>query len=326
MPKEKGKFAAYITKHDLLSFWLLAGLLSIVLLPLAVIIFTNYPNFVDDVDKITGGKGYNTNILYSAPIVAKVAGGWWFLFILLALPFTATLSGIIISAITKGKAGVKELFSRFRFWAPDISARKGLKIWMQAIVLIAFINIAVSVTKNFITDVPTGALFEFKSFYSIGQIIFIFLTGLFFDGGGLMEEVGWRGFALPRLQKKMTPLKASIILGIMWALWHIPVKITQVNPFTGMANFVFFYFIFTMLCIMYTIVITYFYNRLGGSILIGIAIHGMVNDSAAVKWIFNETTMDINDFAYTAIVSVIFMAVVLYILYKEGPMLGKRTE
>ena len=75
---------------------------------------------------------------------------------------------------------------------------------------------------------------------------------------------------------------------------------------------------------MYCIVITYFYNRLGGSILIGVAFHGLMNDSTGIKTIFNADSLVINDFVDSGLVALIFMAVVFVILYKEGPMLGKR--
>jgi membrane protease YdiL (CAAX protease family) len=164
--------------------------------------------------------------------------------------------------------------------------------------------------------------FKINTVYTIWEIFFIFVTSLFFDGGGLMEEIGWRGFALPRLQMKFTPLQSSIILGIIWSLWHVPIKIDIL--FSSPSYFLSFYFIFTLVCILYCIVITYFYNRLGGSILIGVAFHGLMNDSTGLKTIFNADSLVINDFVDTGLIAIIFMVVVFAILYKEGPMLGKR--
>jgi len=46
------------------------------------------------------------------------------------------------------------------------------------------------------------------------------LTGIF--GGALFEEVGWRGFALPRLQAQLGPLRWTLVLGGVWAAWHLP--------------------------------------------------------------------------------------------------------
>ncbi len=315
----------FLQKNDIMSFWILAILLSILLIPAFIAVDNKYPDTFKEVDKITQGKGYNTNIVYSVPIVGKVKGGLCWIFMLLVLPFTASLSAMIMASITKGKDGLKELFSRFRFWAPDIGWKKGIKIWLQAIGVLLFINMLNSVMLNWEAEVPKGDLFTFNSVYGFREMVFIFITSLFFDGGGLMEEVGWRGFALPRLQKKFTPLKASIILGLIWAIWHMPVKISQVNPFSDLAGFLFFYLIFSIICILFTIVIVYFYNRLGGSILVAIAIHGMINDSAGIQRIFNAPGLEITGSMATFIHIIPFLVAALIILYID-PNLGlKRT-
>jgi membrane protease YdiL (CAAX protease family) len=73
--------------------------------------------------------------------------------------------------------------------------------------------------------------------------------------GGGFEEPGWRGFALPRLQARHTPLKATLILGLVWGGWHLPLYgLGAVGPLL----FVFFY--------------TWLYNRTG-SVLLCILLH-----------------------------------------------------
>ena len=246
--------------HPVLMFWILAILLATGLIPITIIIFTNFPNFGEDIDIVTEGKGYNTNIVYSLPIALKVTGGAWIAFILLACPATASISGFISSFILKKKKGIKNLLRRFRFWAPEIAARKGIMVWLELILLAVSINVLYSILRNYVSDVEPKEFFKINTVYTSWEIVFIFITSLFFDGGGLMEEFGWRGFALPHLQMKFTPLKSSIILGVIWSLWHIPVKLI-LGPWT---YFLSFYFIFTLMCILYSIVMTYFYNRVGG--------------------------------------------------------------
>ena len=73
-------------------------------------------------------------------------------------------------------------------------------------------------------------------------------------GGGL-EEPGWRGFALPRLQEQHTPVKATLALGVIWGVWHLPL---YGLAFVGPMLFVFFY--------------TWLYNRTG-SVLLCILLH-----------------------------------------------------
>jgi membrane protease YdiL (CAAX protease family) len=50
------------------------------------------------------------------------------------------------------------------------------------------------------------------------------LASIFLDVGGVTEETGWRGFALPTLQNRMTPLAATLIVGLMWGVWHFPAR------------------------------------------------------------------------------------------------------
>jgi membrane protease YdiL (CAAX protease family) len=73
--------------------------------------------------------------------------------------------------------------------------------------------------------------------------------------GGGFEEPGWRGFALPRLQLRHSPIRATLILGLVWGIWHIPL---YGLGFVGPICFVFFY--------------TWLYNRTG-SILLCILLH-----------------------------------------------------
>jgi membrane protease YdiL (CAAX protease family) len=55
----------------------------------------------------------------------------------------------------------------------------------------------------------------------------------FLFGGGLNEEAGWRGFALPCLQSRFRPMVASIILGAFWGLWHVPLHIIDICLYGG---------------------------------------------------------------------------------------------
>ncbi len=312
---------SFFIRHQVLAFWLLALLLALLSIGPAILIFQAFPDFGPDMYEANQGRDYNTNILYSLPIALRVSGGAWFAALLLGMPFSASLSAILSSLIINGKKQVKILFKRFRFWAPDISKSAGIKIWLQAIGTVVGLNLVYSLLINYANGVELKDFFVVHSLYSVKEIIFIFFTGLFFEGGGLMEELGWRGFALPRLQESHGPLKASIILGIIWSLWHIPIKL-NVWP---IHECIAFYFFFTITCILYCIIITYFYNRLGGSILIGVAIHGLFNDPTGLSGFFNSPLLEDPQGLYSHGVLVMLLLVVVFtILYREGPNLALR--
>src|SRR5262249_20623036 len=114
------------------------------------------------------------------------------------------LSAFIMTGITEGREGIEWLLRRCVLW------RGGG--WGELFGLILVLGVIV---------LP-GAMGSFKGLASLvampwlSQIVYVFLHG------PLGEEPGWRGFALPRLQRVYGPLVGSLILGPLWALWHLP--------------------------------------------------------------------------------------------------------
>lgn len=86
------------------------------------------------------------------------------------------------------------------------------------------------------------------------------------------EEIGWRGFALPRLQQRYSPLAASLVLGLFWGLWHLPLVL---NPIEEMAALPVWAILPYMLAL--SILYTWLYNRSRGSLSVVTLFHGMTN-------------------------------------------------
>lgn len=97
-----------------------------------------------------------------------------------------------------------------------------------------------------------------------------FLWALLF-GGPLNEEFGWRGFALPRLQHRFSPLVASLIIGTLWGLWHVPLHF--MNAYGGGA----FGAILRIQEIPRAVIFTWLYNRSKGSLLVMLLLHASIN-------------------------------------------------
>jgi uncharacterized protein len=114
-----------------------------------------------------------------------------------------SFAGIGLTALLFGKAGLGQLFSRMGRW------RVGMNWYLVLLVPPVVISLVLfSLGKIYPHEfVP--------SYYFIG-----FLFGL---PAGLLEEIGWTGFAFPHLQKKHSPIASGILLGILWGLWHLPV-------------------------------------------------------------------------------------------------------
>lgn len=174
--------------------------------------------------------------------------------------FAPTLAAILTTAITQGRAGLTDLFARlFRWWAP---ARWYLVILVG---VPAIFGLAMLVYTQVMGQ---SVSFDASRWAAIFPILFFGLLG-----GPLGEELGWRGFALPRLQQHWNPINASILLGITWAFWHLPEFIWQVKGFSPSVPF----YNFLISAVAFSILITWVFNHTRGSVFIAIVFHLWIN-------------------------------------------------
>ena len=115
-----------------------------------------------------------------------------------------------MTAITEGRSGVKALWGRF--WNRNLSLK-----WL--LVTLLFYD-ALWLVANLVARMIDGEAYPFVDLPDpIWTIIPLFLQA--FVSSGMGEEFGWRGYALPRFQAKWNALVSSIVLGLIWAFWHI---------------------------------------------------------------------------------------------------------
>lgn len=112
----------------------------------------------------------------------------------------------------------------------------------------------------------------------LGLLVSVFLS-TFLYGGPLGEEIGWRGFALPRLQQRFDPLRSSLILGVVWGVWHFPLhfqgfydSLAAFSP-----NLMFALLMRVGSTVVLAIVLTWLYNRTGGNLLLMVVLHTATN-------------------------------------------------
>lgn len=125
---------------------------------------------------------------------------------------------------------------------------------------------------------------------------------------GLGEEIGWRGFVLPRLQKNRSALSASLIVGIIWAFWHLPLFFYR-DAYTAMGLYTGFP-LFLLSVLAASVVLTWLYNSTSGSLLMVILFHGMFN-------FFSASGVGGTNTASVMSAAIMVWAVVVIILY--GP-------
>jgi membrane protease YdiL (CAAX protease family) len=95
----------------------------------------------------------------------------------------------------------------------------------------------------------------------------------FLLGGPLGEELGWRGFLLPELLKRRSPLAASLFLGLIWALWHLPVDLSGGFLLRGPAAIL----VRIIWTLPVAILFTWFYLKSGGNLLVVLFLHTSIN-------------------------------------------------
>jgi membrane protease YdiL (CAAX protease family) len=96
-----------------------------------------------------------------------------------------------------------------------------------------------------------------------------------FFSGPLAEEAGWRGYLLPRLQSKYNSLAASLLIGFVWTLWHVPLAFVVGADQAELG--VFGWVIYTILVFTISVILTWLFNNTSGSLVIVILAHFFFN-------------------------------------------------
>ncbi|ANY10468.1 CAAX protease [Pseudonocardia sp. HH130630-07] len=206
-------------------------------------------------------------------------------------------SAVLVTAIADGRPGLRRWVGRM--WRWRVSGR-----WYAVTLLgvpAAMVATGYVFSGGQIAAPTTMAL----AAYIPGLLIQMLTTGL-------AEEPGWRDFALPRLQRRFGPLTGSMILGPLWALWHVPLFLTDWGgyPDAGWVRPV----AFTVFCVAFNLVMTWVFNRTGESLPLSMLLHVSVNNFASIVWADMFPTID----ADGAIVAMAGGAVVAAVVVVAG--------
>ncbi len=235
--------------------------------------------------------------------------------------FGPSIAGLIVIAMTSGKEGMRDVGQRSLRW------RVGLRWWAVALFFTGLILLfSIAINTIFLGgDIPSFAFFR-QEWYLIPTVFLITMIG-----GPLGEEFGWRGFALPNLQRKWGPMIASIIIGTVWALWHLPLFF---QPDTIHAQIgIKFLPVYIIGEIVLATIMTWVYNNTGGSLLVGgIILHNadnfwatalLTNDTVATVQSGEQSQLDMQLYVLSAVVG---MLVVLILAMATKWKLGFSEE
>jgi membrane protease YdiL (CAAX protease family) len=175
-------------------------------------------------------------------------------------PLGPFIAALVVAGIVEGWKGIRELLGRF------VRVRFGWKWYAILFGLpIALSAIAVTIMAAFGKSISLPTQADWRELPDRFIFIFLFI--------GLGEEPGWRGFALPRLQKQRTPLVASLILAPIWALWHLPLMGNEFPSAVIPA--------FVISLLGGTLLQTWLFNRTKGSVFAQMLFHATVNTVGA---------------------------------------------
>ena len=176
-----------------------------------------------------------------------------------------TIAAVVVTAWTMGRPGVRDLGARVARW------RVPLRWWLVAVSPVVFLGLALIAMAAAGKALPSAG--DFGRFSGTpatglaGVLLIIFV-------GALGEETGWRGYALPQLQRRFSPLASSLVLAVLWFGWHLP-QFLVIATYRDFAPVQYVGMFLGLAC--GAVVLTWLYNRSGGSILLVAVWHGLYN-------------------------------------------------
>jgi uncharacterized protein len=307
-----------IQKYPLTWFYTFSVFIVIAIVP--IFILTGVGDAVDLAFKQTG-LPFNTDLVTWFRLIAAFPSAFPGAMLALFQVAAPDIAVAIVVGTGYGRNGFIDLKKRFRFCAREIKWQQASKTWATCILVFAAMSMVTAGLSHYILPVD-GFVWEIN-LLSVG-FLSRFLVTMFLDGGALFEENGWRGFALPILIKQFNPFAASIILGLMWAFWHIPVKFDLILNY-GFGNFVLMFSILTVKFVLLTTIMTYFWNRLGQTTIVAIVMHGLSNDSVRLGGnVLSETFQAQLQYEINLILPM--LAVTLILLGVAGKQLGIKPK
>jgi uncharacterized protein len=186
-----------------------------------------------------------------------------------------SVAGVVMTALVSGRAGLQELRTRLLRW------RVGAAWWAAALltgpVLVAAVLFGLSLySPDFVPGLLT---MEDK------LALLIFGLGWGLVGGGLLEELGWTGFAVPTLRQRYGALITGLIVGLLWGAWHLLIAFWASRGLAGeaslpgfIAGFVAFYFVALP---AYRVLMVWLYDHTT-SLLLAMLMHAVLSASTIV--------------------------------------------
>lgn len=221
------------------------------------------------------------------------------------------LAAIIVTGLESGLSGIRRLFGQLKRWrvSPGWYAMALLGV---PLIGLAAAGIHVALGGTLATGTISSILVALPF-----QFVFVALIG-----GGLDEEMGWRGFALPRLQARYDAVVANLVLGVLWTCWHLPLFFIGSDIF---AQSPFALYLLETTAISF--VLGWIYNSTGGSLLFAVLAHTTHNltTSAVENLVFDPFLGALSSLQYELIEAGVWVLVAIaVVLVTQGTLNADR--
>jgi uncharacterized protein len=244
---------------------------------------------------------------YSVPLPIYI-----FLFLLSA--YTGpTLAALLVTNVREGREGIQAFLRRYRIWL--VGAR-----W-YLIALLGYPLLYVVVAMCWLgTAALHGVVAHWSAFFTVYLPGILILPGIITWG----EEAGWRGFALTHMQQGGGALKASLVVGFLHGVWHLPAFLLVNGPVAGGPFSIYRFALSTAIIMVVTVIWTWVFNNAAQSILIAVLIHA---SSDAVQPLMARWVPDFpKQASYTVLGMYVVIALVLIAVTKGTLSLKEKDE
>jgi len=183
----------------------------------------------------------------------------------------SSVASIVTTRIVNGRDGLRALFSRLGKWRVNF-VWYGVAFFITPLLLTAILSaLSFLVSPVFLPAVITSR--DITTLVGFGIVI-----GLV---AGFFEELGWTGFAIPKLQTHYSALATGLIVGVVWGIWHfLPDFWGRVGSFGAL--YIPNYVVFVIEVVAYRTLIVWVYNNSKGSLLLGVLMHASFSGSQAI--------------------------------------------
>ncbi|HEY6810768.1 MAG TPA: type II CAAX endopeptidase family protein [Propionibacteriaceae bacterium] len=213
------------------------------------------------------------------------------------VPFGPLIAAVIVALLAGGRHELWALLRQLGRWRVH-------PLWYVIALLGPFVLAGLTAALAVAAGAPVRGTGDYTNWRAI---TFFFLSTVIIVG--LFEEVGWRGFALPRLQLRLNAIWAALVLGVLWALWHLPELISDPTGQRPPVQFL-------LWALALSVIFSWLYNSTNGSLPIVIICHAAID--TAGRFMLPEFVGDGYQLVWWFMVALYVLVAVIVILV-AGP-------